>query len=365
MRKKWLTGSLAVLLAFVLVLTGCGAKETPKNALEGAFIKSTEMKSYAFKSSITVNDLQMDGADLGDPSVAMVINMLKNAELTIDGVAQLDPMQVEATLNVALKGDMAFSFSLPMVITPDKMYYKIPNIPMLGIPADIVDKYLVLDMKELAEQAGEPIPTVDVVKTQKFSNEFLKEVLGKFDEKTYFSEIAVKDANLPEGVEAKQVVKVAITKDNFDQAVTTIVKDALPALIDLMSKDEYKELFQIDQADLDQLKSEMTATDSELKEGLEEIKKSLTVNELSMTTAINKDGFPVYQTIIGNVDFKDETDQMKLVVHVNTTTSNINEKAEFKIGIPTDTITMEQLQESYFGAMYDLSEYDEELDAIE
>lgn len=358
MSKKWLKGSLAMLLAFVLVLTGCGAKESPKNALEGAYLKTAEMKSYAFKSSITVNDLQMSGAELSDPNVAMVINMLKNAELTIDGVAQLDPMQVEATLNVALKGDMAFSFSLPMVITPDKMYYKIPNIPMLGLPAEVVDKYLVLDMKELAEQTGEEIPTIDVVKTQKFSNEFLKEVMSKFDEKLYFTDIAVKDAGLPEGVEAKQVVKVAITKDNFDQAVTTIVKDALPALIDLMSKDEYKELFQLDQADLDQMKSELTTTDSELKEGLEEMKKSLTVNELSLTTAINKDGFPVHQNIVGNVDFKDETDQMKIVVHMNTTTSNINEKAEFKIGIPTDTITMEQLQESIYSGMYDLEGVD-------
>ncbi|WP_028543403.1 hypothetical protein [Paenibacillus taiwanensis] len=355
MKKRWYQGAIVMLFAVALVVTGCGSKTSSKEAIQGAYTKSLEMKSYAFKSTVKVDDLQLTGANFEGQQSAMMAGLLKNSELTVSGVAQNEPLQVEATLDVDIKGDMAFKFSLPFSMTAEKMYVKVPNIPMLAgmIPQEIVGKFLELDYKKLAEEQGQAfdMSSANIQTSQKFGNEFFKEVVSKFDEKTYFTDVAVKDAGLPEGVDAKQVVKFAVTNENFDQAATTFVKDALPALLDLMSKEEYRKIFQLEASEIEKAKTELNASDSELKKGLEEMKKSLKVNELSVTTAINKEGFPAYQTFVGNLDFNEADENVKLALRVTTETSNINGKQEFKIGVPKDAIPMDQLEQMFGGGM--------------
>ncbi|MGZ9586676.1 DUF6612 family protein [Paenibacillus marinisediminis] len=349
MKKKWMKGALAMMLASVLVVTGCGAKQSSKEAVESAFNKSLEMKSYAFTSSVAVDDLQLSGESFAGEDIGAMLTMFKNAKLDISGAIQQEPMQADMKLGVEIPGDMALKFELPMMMAQDKLYVKVPNIPMLPMPAEMVDKFIELDMKQLAEESGQDISFMtNMETTRKFSSEFFSSVVSKFDEKTYFKDIAVKDAGLPEDVKAKQVVKFAVTKDNFDQAATTFVKDALPALLDLMSKEEYRSYFQLEQADIDTLKSELTQADSDIKQGLDELKQTLTVNELSMTTGIDKDGYPVYQKLVIDIDANDAGDNIKLKLNFTNKMSNINGEQKFS-SVPTDVITMDQLGEMMGG----------------
>ena len=68
----------------------------------------------------------------------------------------------------SLKGDMGMTFNIPMVMTAEKLYVKVPNIPFFPIPENVVGKFLELDLKELAEQEGtEWNPdAMDAAKTQ-------------------------------------------------------------------------------------------------------------------------------------------------------------------------------------------------------
>src|SRR5690349_2998450 len=104
--KRWHKGVLAIFFVCTLIITGWGAKAVAlKSAVEGAFEKALEMKSYRFETSIVLDDLQVSAEGETDPNEQMVLSMLKNAELKISGVAQQEPMQLEANLEIKLQGD--------------------------------------------------------------------------------------------------------------------------------------------------------------------------------------------------------------------------------------------------------------------
>lgn len=360
MNKKWGVSAAALLLTAAVILPGCGNKqEAPKEALKSAITKATTMTSYEMKSKLVVNNLTIEAPtdEESDPTATMVLNMLKNAELSIDSVYQADPMQTEATMVLNLKGDLAMSFTVPMVITTEKLYVKIPSIPLIGIPETIVGKFVEIDMKELAEQEGtEYSPgSLDTEKAQKLSNEVVSSVLAEYDEEKYFKDIKPEDANLPDDVDAEQVIQFQVTNDNIKEAITILVNDALPKIIDIISKDEYKDLLKIDSADLAKAKEELQSGDTrtELDKELADLDKYLVINQFHFNTAINKDGFPSYQDLLMDIKLTvpDEGTNVGLSLSGSNQYSKVNEKVEFKIGIPQgdDLITMDELQQQFGG----------------
>ncbi|WP_339295235.1 hypothetical protein MKY82_00445 [Paenibacillus sp. FSL W7-1279] len=354
MNKKFAAIMLTLLLTVTVVLSGCAKKEEPKAAMTNAATNAMKMTSYEMKSKFVIEDLQVNiPAVEGDPSVTQAMTMLKNAEVTLDGIYQADPMQTEMNMGINLKGDMAMSFNIDMVMTKEKIYVKVPSIPMLPFPEDVVGKFLMMDMKELAEQSGETFSpeSLDTEKSQKFVNEILEALLSEYDQAKYFKEINVKDAGLPEGVDAKQVVQFFVTNDNLNEALDIMVNKVAPKVVDIAAKDEYRELLGLTQEDIDAAKAEVSnVNQDEFKAGLEEMQKYLKINTFNINTAIDKKDFPAYQDVVLNVDFNDpETNEnVKLAVKASTQYNNINAKQEFKIGIPkdADVITMEQFEES-------------------
>lgn len=356
MIKKWGLSAAALLLTAAVILPGCGSKqEAPKEAVKSAASKMTTMSSYEMKSKFTINDLTIETTEAEDAMTSQVLSMLKNADITIDGVYQAEPMQTELTMVLNLKGDMSMSFNVPMVMTTEKLYVKIPSIPFVPLPETILNKFVEIDLKELAEQEGTEFnpSTMDTQKMQKLSNEVVDAVLAEYDEDKYFNDIDPKDANLPEGVEAKQVVQFQVTNDNVKEAISILVNNALPKIIDIVSKEEYKDMLQISDTDLANAKEEITSgeTKAELDKSLADLDKYLTVNQFYYNTAINKDGFPVYQDLLMDIKVSDPEEGTNVGFSVNGTGqySKINEKAEFKIGIPQgdDVITMDELEEQF------------------
>ncbi|WP_054955424.1 DUF6612 family protein [Paenibacillus dakarensis] len=350
MNKKFAAIMLSLMLVLTVVLSGCAKKQEPKEAMSAAAKNAMQMTSYEMKSSIAIEDLKITE---GDPSAEQVATMLKNAELTMTGIHQAEPQQTEIQMGINLKGDMAMTFNIDMVMTKEKLYVKIPNIPMLPLPEDVVGKYLYMDMKELAEEAGEEFnpSAFDTEKSQKFGAEVMDALLSEYDQAKYFKQIETKDAKLPEGVDAKQVVQFYITNDTLKEALEVLVNKAAPKIMDIVAKDEYREMLNLSKEEVEEAKAEMTSVDQgEFKQDLEEMQKYLKINTLNINTAIDKKDFPVYQDVVMNIDFNDpETqDNMKLAVKGSTQYSKINEKQTFKIGIPKDTdlITMEEFEES-------------------
>ncbi|GGG09956.1 hypothetical protein GCM10010912_62980 [Paenibacillus albidus] len=361
MIKKWGISAAALLLTAAVILPGCASKQEPKEALSAAASEVLTMKSYESKSKMVINNLTIDAGSAGEEADAMtsqVLSMLKNAEFTVDSVYQAEPMQTEATLVLNLKGDMAMSFTIPMVMTKEKMYVKVPSIPFFPIPETIVGKFLELDLKELAEQEGAEFnpATMDTQKAQQLSNEVLNTLLGEYDQEKYFNDIKPKDANLPEGVEAKQVVQFQVTNDNVKEAITILVNNALPKIIDILGKDEYKEMLQIEPADLADAKKEIQSGDAkaELDKALVDLNKYLTINQFHFNTAIDKDNFPVYQDLLMDIKVNNPEEGVNVGLSLSGSNqySKINEKAAFKIGIPQgeEVVTLKELEEQ-FGSM--------------
>lgn len=352
MNKKFAVIMLTLLLAMTVVLSGCGSKQNPKEAIQSAAGNAMKMTSYEMKSKVVIEDLNISAPDLvDDTSAGVVMSMLKNAELTVEGVHQADPMQTELTLGLNLKGDMAMTFTIPMVMTKEKLYIKVPNIPMLPIPETVVGKYVELDLKEIAAEEGSNfnLDSLDTEKTQKLTNEISNALFAEYDEAKYFKDIAVKDANLPEGVEANQVVQFYVTNDNVKEAITILVEKVLPNILTIVDKEEYRNMLGLTAEDIQEAKDQLkTADKDEFNKGLEELKSSLKINTFNMNTAINKKDFPSYQDVVMNVEVNDpETKQdMKLSLKGSSQYSKINEKQTFEIGIPSgdDVLTMEQFQ---------------------
>lgn len=192
-------------------------------------------------------------------------------------------------------------------------------------------------------------------KMQKLSNEVVSTLLAEYDEEKYFTDIKPKDAALPEDVKAKQVVQFQVTNDNVKEALTILVNNALPKIIDIVGKEEYKTMLQIDEADLAKAKEELQSSETraEVDKGLADLNKYLTINQFKLDTAIDKDSFPVYQNLLMDIIVKDpeQGTNVSLSLTGSNQYSKVNEKQTFTIGIPQgdDVVTMEELQQQFGG----------------
>ncbi|MHA0858268.1 hypothetical protein [Paenibacillus sp. CMAA1364] len=355
MNKKLSIMLLTLLLTMSVVLTSCGGKEDPKVALQKATVNTTKMTSYEMKSKFVIEDLTFNAPELtADPNVEMFMTMLKDAEFTVDGYYQADPMQTELTMGLNLKGDMSMSFTIPMVMTKEKIFIKIPSIPMLPLPESIVNKYLEIDLKELSEQSGAEFnpAALDTEKSQKLVSDISDVIFKEYDEASYFKDIAIKDAKLPEGVEAKQLTQFYVTNENIEEAIKILVKKVLPNLINTIDTDEYRQMLQLKAEDIKEFRDELAAMDQkEFNEGLQSMKDHLKINTFTLNTAINKKDFISYQDMVMDIEVNDpDTKQdIKMALKGWNQYLKINEKQTFKIGVPSgeDVITMEQLQSEF------------------
>jgi hypothetical protein len=315
--------------------------------------KSSEMKSYNFKGSLKFEDFNFPQQDMSDSQAAAVVNTLKSAELSWTGAYRLDPMLMEINLQLALKGDLAVTFNVPIVMNGEKVWVKIPNIPMLPIPEDVVGKFVELDLKKLAEQSGQTLPSMDVGKSQKLLNDILGIVFTHVEEKDYLTAVKAKDAGLPADVDVNQVVQFHMDKAQIEPFVNTMIDKIAPEVIDLLSKnEEYKNLLQLKQQDLDDAKKALgDAKGKPLSDAMAQMNKELKSFDIKANIGLDKKEFPVYTdaTIKAAIESADLTGSMGIKVVSQMT--GINTEVKFEIGEPkgTDVITMEQLQEKLGG----------------
>jgi len=210
----------------------------------------------------------------------------------------------------------------------------------LPIPEEAAGKFILLDAKELAGQQGIEMPELDMAAQQKFVQDASNAVLKHFDEKTYFTQPKASEAGLPEGVKADQVIKFAITEANYEQTINTIIDKVLPEVLDLiMNNEAYLETFQIEKADLEDAKKDLTDSKEEIRTFF---KDNLKIKKFDLTGAI-KSGNLIYQETAVNVEVTEPEagDKMSLGMTFTMNYSKINETPKFESEIPTDAISFE------------------------
>lgn len=344
-----------LLAALMLIVSGCSTGKSPKEDIVSALAKMQELKSYSFKGEMGFDELTLPASLSADDAeaAAMVSNLLKGAVVTFHGNAQTAPVRTEMTMDMKLGSeDMSFNISIPMIVTEEKMWFKMPQIPMFPMPDTVAGKFIEIDMKKLAEEQGQDLKALDTAATQQMIQDMTKTLMDNFDEKTYFSEVKATDVKgLPEDLKDEKLIRFAITPDNFEQALTTIVEKVAPQWIDTLLKNEsYLNTIGLTKEDLETAKKELAGTeDGEIKQGIDEIKKSLKINELSVTGAV-KDDYLTYQSVIANVDVTNEGETMKFGLHFDMHYDQINKDVKFEYELPTDAVPMEELQ-SLFGGV--------------
>jgi flagellar motor protein MotB len=348
---------LTFLLTVAVVLSGCTKDEvSPKAALQASMSKSSDIKSYNFKGSMKFEDFNFPEEDMSADEAAAIISTLKSAELSWTGAYKADPMMMEMNLKLDLKGDLAISFTIPIIMTTEKVWVKIPNIPMLPIPDNVKNKFVELDLKELAEQSGQTIPTMDIGKSQQLGNDILEIVFKHVEEETYLTSVAVKDAGLPADVtNVDQVIQFNMDKAQIEPFVKTIVEKIAPELIELLSSnEEYRNMLQLKPEDLEEAKKSLAEVkDGEIAEGLAEMDKELKSLNIKSIIGIDKDNYPVYTDakIAAAIESEDLTGSFAIkVISQNT---NINGDVKFEVGEPKgdDVLTLEELQEQMGGLL--------------
>jgi hypothetical protein len=355
MLKKRFFSLFLILVLAISVVSGCGTKDNKaaSEILQDAFNKSFEMKSYSFDGTMQLNlDIPQELLDTATQDEQMGIEILKNAKLNFKGAYQEDPLQMELILSMDLPiGDMKTSIEVPMLMNEKSMWVKFPNLPIPGTEA-FAGKFVEFNFDELAQLSGQPISENYIKQEKKFTREIIS-IFFKHFEESYFTKIDVDSLSLPDGIDAENAVEFKITQDKVRPFVTTLVEKVLPEIIDIMAKEEYKDLLGISPEMAEQAKQDLSSSKSQLDEGLAEYEKAVKSTNISIKTAVNKDGFAVHNAIHISGDFADPESSLTLKVGIDAAfnTSNINKKPSFVNSIPPAADQVIPFQELMFMGM--------------
>lgn len=88
MSKKLSVLVLTMVLLMTVALVGCSKKLEPKEAVTTGTANAMKLNSYESKSQFTIKELTITSASVPSEQSAMVTSMLKNADITLDGVYQ-------------------------------------------------------------------------------------------------------------------------------------------------------------------------------------------------------------------------------------------------------------------------------------
>lgn len=340
---------LALLLIAVMIfaIAGCSSSTPPKEALLKALGNNAAADSFTIHMGVDIEDLEWTPSASTQPNTliaAALVGMLKDAKITVDGVYRRDPMQMDMDMEIVFPGDMEMKLTVPMIMTKEALYVKLPQIPMLQLPEGITGKFIKLDLtkSDTTEQDKQNVTEMDIEAQRKLSREAVNVLLESFDEKTYFSEPKAADAGLPKDMKADQIIQFEMNESNYEQTVETLVNQTLPKLIDILLANEAAlPALKLEKADVEKMKSEMDASKAQ---ALDALKNDVNLDLFKVTGAI-KDDYLTYTAmdVAVKVSDKEEGKKLNLGLHMNTSYTDMNKSPELKYEIPTETITLEQL----------------------
>lgn len=352
--RMWLS-LVGLMLAAMLVIAGCtGSSKSPQEVLQASMAKSAELKSYSFEGSMTVEDLNFPaGEDSADSE--LVLSMLKGLNLSWSGVYRTSPMHLEMTLALAPQSEgLAINFSIPIVLEQDKVWVKIPTIPFLPLPEDVADKFLELDLKQLAEESGKPLPSIDPGKSQKLVNDLMGILFNNVNEQDYFADVKPEEAGLPADVDVKQVVRFQVDKERLEPFVQTLVEKIAPEMIKLLSDNaEYRDMLGLKQEDLDSAgKALDEARKEDISKEMDEFRKVVKALDVTANIGIDAKEYPVYTDVRVSADIDADGQPASLAFKIVSQTRDINKdvKLDYPDGPSADEVmTMEQFQQQLGG----------------
>jgi hypothetical protein len=334
---------LTALLALMVALAGCSTGKTPKASLQEAMLNTMDASSYRLSMTMQVEELELPQSGAAGLTPISMAGILKDAIINIDAQHDKQKSRTDMNLELVLPGMMEMKLTFPLIMTKDILYMKLPSIPIIQIPQEVTSKYIAMDLKELAEKQGQG--EINIEAQQKLGQQISAVVLKHFDDKAYFRQLKLEDANLPADIKPDRVIKFAVTEEQYPQTVETLVNNVLPELVDiLLANSALLETLQVEKTKLEQAKDELQNNKTEL---LNVLQNEVKLTALELTGAI-QDDYLVHQQgrIAVDATNSDIGHHIKLDVSFTGTYSDIGKAVEFQNELPTDTITIEEVMSS-------------------
>lgn len=356
--KKIVLLSLTVMMLVGIV--GCGAN-TPKEVLQNVVTNSNNMEAYGFNLDFS---LSLD-SDSSDPDVAYAANILNNLELSAHGKYDQKIERFEMILSATLDGDMKVTIDIPVIFVDNKLYVKVPNIPLFPIPEQIVGKYIELDSEVLEDESlMDQNLNLDIEVMQSLVLEILEVLLEDFGDSDFITELEGED--VPSAMEKiKHAIQLKVTDSTLEELVKTLIETTMPKILNILTKDEYVKAFDFDVREIEEVKSELSSV--EVDEAFDELRETFVLGEASLILGVDQDEYISHQNMVLSGTIKDEVN-VSFELKLNTEFYDINEEQLFELAIPTDdeSLTIDQLVESFMWGFtdYDVGEdiYSEDVD---
>ncbi|GFN34194.1 hypothetical protein [Paenibacillus xylaniclasticus] len=330
--------AVAAMAGMLLVAAGCSSGKSSKQVLQDSYKKMAEVQSYTYSGTLGFDQLEVPEAEADE--VGAVLDIIKGAKVAFDGQFDMDAKRTDLKLKLEWQADgTSTTLEVPFIVTEESAYLKIPSFPI--IPTELTSKFIEIDLKELAEDQGAEIFS-QTDKQRELSAKLLDAIINPFEEKEYFSKPKAADVQgLPEGAKYDQLVQFKVTNETFEPALELALNKVVPAVIDLIAaNEEYLKLTGLNKENLDSAKQYVADNSPTI---LEQAKKTVKVNEISITNGL-KDDYVAYQGIDTDLAItpEDGSGEIKLDMYVRMQYEDINKKQTFKQEIPTDTMTLDE-----------------------
>jgi hypothetical protein len=337
--KRWLI-MLACVLAVSLAITGCSTKKDPgpREATLAAIQELALASSYEFNKTFHFNELstnillsdQMEESEL-------IFSFLNKSQVNMKGVYQKNPFRIEMTIEFITNDEILKSFLIPVLITADKTYIQITDLPKLSIPPEYLGKYIEIDY-------GEEWTLQGPIELKKLKESIVNSSITQFDEETFFKRTSKLLNAIPPDIDAQQVFTFSVTEDTMDQFVNVLIKEVMPNLLELLS-DNANLGYVLSDNDINEMQQKLNEIqDKDIQSWVHGLKESFELNNFQTTTAIDKAGVLRFQETVANMAFLRGNDFFKLDMISSEQYNKLNEPVQFSMRTPTDVIPRDELE---------------------
>lgn len=307
--------------------------------LKKAYENEFELESYEMDGSVNFG-ITLPESMKTDPEVGFILQMLEDIQVDITGSYQKDPMLMEATVDVTLQIDpqAKTTLSIPIIMSEEKMWIKIPQIPGEELPAEIDGKFIEFDLDELDGQQAIDMD-VQMELAQAIQNLFL----DHFGE-DYYGKAEAGSYDIPEGVDAKQVVKFNLENEDLKPFAETLLTGFLPEFFEFIIEEGYAEALGLTEEEVQEAREELANMSESIDEIIAELDKMININTFEEYVVINKQDIIASNAAILDVDITVEEETIGLTLTSNLLKRNIGQAVTINIPTADETISIEELE---------------------
>lgn len=335
-------------------------KEEIVALLEKVYENEFALESYSFNGDLNFGISIPE--ELKTPEMAMFTDMLEDIKVEMTGTYAKDPMQLEANIKLTMSGEFGVTMNMPMIMTEEKMWFKFPQIPMMPMPEELVGKFIEIDLAELQEIEGQPVASMDYDLQMEFALAMNKLFVEQFGPDFY--KLAEADAlQVPNNIDVQQVVKFELTNETLQPFVERMMTGFLPRFFEVMQDPKYADVLGIPAEDFEEIQEGFEFIEENLNEIVKTIHETISINTFDQHIVIDKNDRIAYDVMKMDIDITSEEGQFGLKLGSTMHKTNMNEEAQFVLGIPSkdEVITMEEVEELMFAEMEDMEDFELEL----